>query len=154
MPLYTPYQYSGYYQPQYQRPIQAPPQQNYMQSANMNQVQNGGFVIVPHENDVITYPVAPGTSVTFKIENAPFCYTKTMGFSQLEAPVIEKFRLVKEEIDTPRDASAESTGYATKAELSALAGVVKDVDGLIADIRKDVNALKERKDVNDGKPDA
>jgi hypothetical protein len=44
------------------------------------------------------YPVAPGNSVTFKDENAPYVYTKTMGFSQLDRPIFEVFRLVKEEV--------------------------------------------------------
>jgi hypothetical protein len=43
------------------------------------------------------YPVAPGNSLIFIDENAPFCYTKTVDTSQLDRPKFEKYRLVKEE---------------------------------------------------------
>jgi hypothetical protein len=62
------------------------------------QIQNGGFVSVRSIAEAQNYPVAPGNSVTFKDENAPYVYTKTMGFSQLDRPTFEVFRLVKEEL--------------------------------------------------------
>lgn len=60
------------------------------------QIQNSGFVSIRSENEARNYPVAFGNSVTFKDENAPYIYTKTMGFSQLDNPIFEKYRLVKE----------------------------------------------------------
>lgn len=73
-----------------------------MQQSNQNanqsvQIQNGGFVIVKDINEAQCYPVAPGNSVTFKIESQPFICTKTLGFSQLDQPIFEVYRLVKEE---------------------------------------------------------
>jgi len=95
---YQPYQYPQQYQ--YQNFQQIPQQMNNYQS-NMQQqpqqIQNGGFVSVRDENEARNYPVALGNSVTFIDENAPYCYTKTMGFSQLDRPKFEKYRLVKEE---------------------------------------------------------
>ena len=96
--------YPQYFQPnQNFQPNQAFQQQpqNYQQN---QQVQNGGFVSAPSEEVARNYPVAIGNSVTFKNENAPYIYTKTKGFSQLEAPIFERFRLVKEE-----DSSASPT---------------------------------------------
>lgn len=61
------------------------------------QIQNGGFVMVRSEDEARNYPVAFGNSVTFKDETSPYIYCKTMGFSQLDRPIFEKFRLVKEE---------------------------------------------------------
>ena len=61
------------------------------------QIQNGGFVLVRSEDEARNYPVAFGNSVTFKDETSPYIYCKTMGFSQLDRPIFEKFRLVKEE---------------------------------------------------------
>lgn len=61
------------------------------------QIQNGGLISVRSEMDARNYPIAPGNSITFKDENAPYVYTKTMGFSQLDRPTFEKFRLVREE---------------------------------------------------------
>lgn len=62
------------------------------------QIQNGGFVVARSENEVVNYPVAPGNCVTFKIEGQPIVMEKSMGFSQLEAPHIKRFRLVEEDV--------------------------------------------------------
>lgn len=120
-----------YYQQMQQQ--QAMMQQNQqMQNAQQNQqptIQQSGFVLVPSEQEARNYPVAPGNSVTFKDENAPYCYVKTMGFNQLDRPTFERYRLVKE--DSPVTAqkaptSADSTegskdtAYALKSDLGAI----------------------------------
>ena len=130
--FYGPYQnaYNPYqqFQPNFQQQMQN--QSNYQQS--QQQIQNGGFVSVHNENEARNYPIAPGNSVTFKDENAPYVYTKTQGFSQLDRPVFEKYRLVKEEEYQPQQVaqsaptSAENTkqanniDYALKSDLRAL----------------------------------
>ena len=86
---YQPYTGFNPYQ-QYQQNFQQPQQQS-------GQIQNSGFVSVRNVEEAYNYPVAPGNSITFKDENAPYVYTKTKGFSQLDQPVFEKYRLVKEE---------------------------------------------------------
>ena len=58
--------------------------------------QQNGLIIVRSEEEARNYPIAYGNSVTFKDESSPYVYTKTMGFSQLDKPVFEKFKLVKE----------------------------------------------------------
>jgi hypothetical protein len=80
-----PIGYQNYY-PQYQ--------QGYVQQP---QTQDNGFIRVQNENEARMYPVAPGNSLIFIDENAPFCYTKTVDTSQLDRPKFEKYRLVKEE---------------------------------------------------------
>ena len=97
---------SPYVQPMIQNPqmqnqnFQPNYQQNYQQ--NQQQIQNGGFMVVPSEDMARTYPVAPGNCVTFKIEGKPIVMEKSMGFSQLEAPRIDRYRLVREE-DAPKE---------------------------------------------------
>ncbi len=81
-------------------------QQSQLQGQQM-QIQNGGFISVPSEDVARSYPVAPGTSITFKNENAPYIYTKTMGFSPFESPRFEKYRLEKEEEPAPASVSSE-----------------------------------------------
>lgn len=93
---YSPYQT---YQPQFQQQTQ----QN-----TQPQIQNSGFVSVRNIEEAFNWPVAPGNSITFKDENSPYIYTKTKGFSQLEAPIFERFRLVKEE-DSAIAAEASKT---------------------------------------------
>jgi hypothetical protein len=72
---------------------------------NVGTMQNGGFISIPNENMVATYPVAPGNCVTFKVEGQPIVLEKSMGFSQLESPKIERYRLVKEDYveETPQN---------------------------------------------------
>lgn len=136
----APYQpnYYGQTNPYYQQmQNQAMMQQNQQmqnaqqQSQQMQQptIQQSGFVLVPSEQEARNYPVAPGNSITFKDENAPYCYVKTMGFNQLDRPTFERYRLVKE--DSPVTAqnaptianSAEGskdTAYALKSDLTAI----------------------------------
>lgn len=96
-----------------------------------NQIQSGGFISIPNENMVNTYPVAPGNCVTFKVEGQPIVLEKSMGFSQLEAPRIKRFRLVEEEMteEVKQDNS-------------------QDIESLKSDIKKmwgEINAIKNRK---------
>lgn len=72
-------------------------QNTYPNQSSQTQIQNSGFLPVPDEAFARNYPVAYGNSVMFKDENAPYIYTKTMGFSQMDVPKFEKYRLVKEE---------------------------------------------------------
>ena len=80
---YYPYQNNNPYQQQLIQQMQA-------------QQSNNNFVHVPSEDVARAYSVAPGGSVTFINDNAPYCYTKTVGFSQFDTPVFRKFRLVEE----------------------------------------------------------
>ena len=109
--------------PQYFNPYVS---QTAPQSAPQNQtIQNGGFITVRSEDEARNYPVAPGNSVTFRDEAAPYIYTKTMGFSQLDRPVFERYRLVKEQaenaIKQPEEQKAvDLSAYALKADLDAI----------------------------------
>ena len=123
--------YSQFYQP-VQPPMQIPaqnPQQTQQTSAHSAPVQ-GGFVRVQSEQEARAYPVAPGNSITFIDENAPYCYTKSMDLSQLDRPKFDKYRLVKEEDaperpqETPQTTQAaggsNDTSYALKSDLDKL----------------------------------
>jgi hypothetical protein len=81
------------------------------------------FVTVRGENEARSYPIAPGNSITFKDETAPYIYTKTMGFSQLDRPVFEKYRLTKEEspiIEPKQDEPINLPLDDIKAEISEI----------------------------------
>ena len=80
----------------------------YYQYGQNFQNQNQTFIPVNSEQEVLTYPVGCGNSVSFKLQNAPYIYTKTMGFSQFEKPVIEKYRLVKEEPEEAKPVDYQS----------------------------------------------
>ena len=113
------------------------------------QIQNGGLVSIPNEDEARKYPVAPGNSVTFKDENAPYVYTKTMGFSQLDRPLFEKFRLVKED-DTPTYNKEEekpimkldNIKYLVQEDLTPLVKDIKTLQTKIKDIDSVLEELK------------
>ena len=102
-------------------------------------IQNSGFVSVRSVQEAFNYPVAPGNSILFKDENAPFIYTKTKGFSQLEEPVFERYRLVKEEPEQKPVQSDNVPEYALKSDLSALQTMFASE---IEKLRNNLNEIK------------
>ena len=108
------------YQPQMIPQVNNQPQQQ-MQS---------GLITVHTEDEALRYPVAPGNSIMFKIENQPVVIEKTMGFSQLESPKIERFRLERE--DAPQE--KPTVTYA----------LAEDIERIDAEIEKIKAALPKR----------
>ena len=116
------YPYTGQQAPQYMQTAQPNMQ-------NTQQIQNGGFVSVRSKQEALMWPIAPGSSITFKDETAPYVYTKTMGFSQLDRPQFETYRLIKEEppeapqmvTEQSKEGTAvKSPDYALKSDLEVL----------------------------------
>lgn len=105
--------------------------QNYQQPM---QIQDGGFVSVRNEMEARSYPVRYGNSVTFKDETAPYIYVKTMGFSQLDTPIFDKYRLVKEEPTMPNKAPETEDTYKLAFD---------ELKGEIETLKADIKALKE-----------
>lgn len=114
------------------------------------QIQNGGFISISSEAEARKYPVAPGNSVMFRDENAPYVYTKTMGFSQLDRPLFEKFRLVKED-DTPtfdekevseNNGKLDKIKYLVQEDLTPLVEDIKQLETKIKDIDSVLEELK------------
>lgn len=125
---YPMYQQQYGQQPQQQMvPQQMVPQQPVPQ-------QNGGFVSVRSESEARNYPVGYGNSVTFKDETAPYIYSKTMGYSQLDRPIFEKYKLVKEDAQEPI-----SEPKTSEADNSAM----KEIKGEIGRIWDEIEALKK-----------
>lgn len=117
------------------------PQNPQQQMPPTQQLNSNGLVPVPSEMVARNYPVGFGQSVSFRDENAPYLYTKTMGFSQLDTPRFEKYRLVKEEAETPvkEPQNNQIVNVSTdelKAEIEALN---KEIEAL----KKDIEILKD-----------
>lgn len=128
------------YFPQNYNPPQ-PPMQPQMQTS---------FVNVRSEAEARNYPVGYGNSITFKDETQPYVYTKTMGFSQLDRPIFERYRLVKEEAqESPQTAQGgEHTAYASKADLEALRDVVEALQNKVSNIRKELGDDESKTNTN------
>lgn len=118
--------------PNMQTPTPAPA------AAPQQGVRNSDFVLVQSEDEARSYPVAFGNTVTFKNENMPYMYTKTMGMSQLDRPVFEKYKLVKETaVDAPESAKTAKDDN----------GVMEKLRGEIEAIWSEINALKKKSNV-------
>ena len=130
-----PMNYSQMYYPQYQQPQQ-------MQQATQIQAQypatQGGFVRVRSENEARMYPVAPGNSVTFIDETGPYCYCKTVNMGQLDRPIFEKYRLVKEEDATQPVEARDKPVEAQAVDLSNFI-IKQDFDA----VKRDIDAIKQ-----------
>ena len=98
---------------------------------NQNQIQNGGFVSVRSIEEAFNWPIAPGNSITFKDENQPFVYTKTKGFSPLEQPVFERYRLVKVEDAPQRPPETPQEAFDVKSEINNLWSEIKALKGVL-----------------------
>lgn len=126
------------------------------QSVQMQQPIQNGFVNVRNEAEARNYPVALGNSVTFKDETSPYIYTKTMGFSQLDAPKFDKYKLVKESTTEPSDLS-ENGFYDDKPILDTIDGlkgqieaIWGEIEGIKNDRRQDSPAKRNAKREKDG----
>lgn len=144
-PQYNPYYQQPYYAPnQMQNPVQ-----NIVQGATQQNQSSGMIMNIPNEDNARSYPVAPGNSVIFKDENAPYIYTKTMGFSQFDKPVFEKYRLVKEDDEVAQEPERVDASIIDnlKDEIIALKGEIETIKKKIAP--KTVKRIMKEIEVDD-----
>lgn len=136
------------YFPQFYQPMQNP---NMMQ--NMQQAQNtqtNGIISAPNEEFARNYPVAYGNSVTFRDESLPYIYTKTMGFSQMDRPTFDKYKLVKEGVEEvaptpvlePKDYDGDISFL--KSEIETLKAENENLKTELEDLSDALTALKKR----------
>ena len=149
--IYNPYQ-QGYYNPNpnINQNQQMP---NNINQQQQNPQQNTGFVRVQSEEEARRYPVAPGGSVTFIDENAPYCYTKSVDFSQLDRPIFKRFRLVEEtaesknkETDTTKNEKDEyikQSDFKNMIDKYATISDLKDLESKYTDLKFYIDKMKE-----------
>lgn len=142
------YPYTGAPQitPQLQ-PAQNP--QNQQNTATQGEpLINGGFIVLPSEEDIKRYPVAPGNLVTFKIENKPVIIEKSMGRSPFDAPHYERYKLIREEMEEEKPEPAKSEPdelEAIKNELETLKGNYKELKESFSEIEKLMKTSPKKK---------
>ena len=136
------------YYPNYTNPYQSYPGPYYQQPPQMTQQtpqvsqpqQNPTNILwVRNSQEAAMYPVAPNNAVVLWDSGSPVIYLNQADASG--KPTMKTYDLVER---VEKTESPDGEGYATKGELAALAGVVKDVDGIIAGIREDLDALKTK----------
>lgn len=143
----------NYPQQMFQQQQMIPPQ---MQQQPVQQQQypvvQGGFVRVRNENEARMYTVAPGNSVTFIDEVQPYVYTKTVNMGQLDRPIFEKYRLVKED-DAPLEAPQRPVEqpvmdlsiYASKDDVAAFRGELEALKSDLETFRGDLYGIAGKK---------
>ena len=77
-------------------------------------------------------------------ENRPYIYIKTLGLGQLDSPMFEKYRLVKEDTQKVETAPAieraeDLPAYVTKSEFGALRDEFEALRGEIDGLRKEID---------------
>lgn len=101
------------------------------------QQQQSGFIHVQTEAQAREWSVAPGNSMTFIDDNAPFVYTKSQGMSQFDAPVFRRFRLVDETNAQSAQKPQEQPStvekdklpeYITKAEFEPYKAIIERIE--------------------------
>jgi len=139
MPNYNPYQYYPTQTNAYPTQMNVGPTQP---TQNIPQIQDGGFVTIPNADMVYNYPVAMGKCVTFKVEGKPIIIEKSMGFSQLDSPKIERYRLVKE------DSENNDSGERGMSELDKVKSDIKDIWGKLDEIENSKKNPPRRENKN------
>lgn len=124
------------------------PYQNYqypqqMAQPQQSQQQMGSFIQVPTEQDAYNWAVAPGHCITFKIQNKPLVIEKSMGFSNLESPKVDRYKLVKEEV-TQEEMEAPKADYVARSDFEAAIAV-------ISQLRAELDAIKAQLDKKPGR---
>jgi len=145
------YQYMQpqYMQPQYMQMQQ--PQNMGMQPQQTRQetLTDGGFVVVPNEDEVRKYLVAPGNLVTFRIENKPIVIEKSMGRSQFASPTYKKYKLSEVNMDdnSPIDppATKEESAIDYSANFDELKDTLNDVKSQMDSLKNMIRNLKPNK---------
>lgn len=140
----------------YQAQYPAPAPQQPVQTQPQNQ---SSILWVRNNQEAAMYPVAPNNAVALWDSGAPVIYLKQADASG--KPSMKTYDLVEraeKPVESVSAAEGSNITYATKDELAALAGVVRDVDDMIATLKEEVGSLKAkatvkravRKDEDDG----
>lgn len=116
--------YNSYFPTGYQ-PYQMP-----QQIQQPQQIQNGGYMTVRSEDEARNYPIALGNSMTFFNETAPYCYKKTMGFSPLDRPTFERYRIIKEETPEIQTETDSRTNTCENSKTPDMGEIQREMDML------------------------
>jgi hypothetical protein len=114
-------------------------------------MQTAGCMMVPSEEDVQKYPVAPNTAMVFLLQDLSACYIKATGSSMLDAPRIQRY-IRDDHTNAPVNAQnapvqKDTIDYAVKADIEK---IQKQIDSL----NEQVRPLLRNSNNNNRKPEA
>lgn len=110
------------------------------QSAPPLMVQSGGFIRVHGEDEVRQWNVRPGEKLNFVTDDVSHFYTKYLGFSPFDMPVIERYRVIKEDDVPPQQPHTESAAQTTPQIDTS--GFVNRTE--LDDLKLEIEVLKEQ----------
>ena len=140
----NPYYYPTNYQP-YQPPMQQPtqPVQQAQPQQTVSQMTNTGRIWVNGKSEADFYPVAPNTAVDLWDRNGTTLYQKRADATGRPSIIVCD---IVERSETQQDGSNSGDrkvhAYATKDELSAVVGVVKDYSEALSNIKSEIETMK------------
>lgn len=144
---YNPYQnpYNPYnpYQPNYQPMQQQMQYQPPVQQTPPVPSSTSTIIWVRSIEEAANYPVAPNAAVQLWSSTEPVVYLKQADASG--KPTMKTYDLV-ERAEQPSTASNEVSGnhaYAKQEDVSALAGVVRDMNGSVSSLKEDIESIKK-----------
>lgn len=103
------------------------------------QMRQTGFVRVRSRAEAESYPIAPGSSVTFVDETAPLVYVKTLGPSQFDRPTMETYKLERVE-ESARAPETPAEPFALRSDVIALQQRVDELSALLTKREEAANA--------------
>lgn len=112
---------------------------------NQNQQSQVGFMSIRGRDIAVNYPIAPGNTIFFKDELAPYVYVKTMGYSPLDRPTLETYR--REDAVLPQEAPSDDKEDNSIVE--QLNEEIKTLSEEIKGIKKTLNTRSRKKEIED-----
>ena len=145
-PMYQPYYYPQYqqsYQPQIQPQIQQPQMQQAAQTPTPAPSNPSSIIWVRNAQEAAMFPLAPNNAVALWDSGSPVIYLKQSDASG--KPSMKTFDLVEREetlVEASEAKPDKTVSYATKDELGAVVGVVKDFDKVIGSLKSEIDSMK------------
>ncbi len=109
---------------------------------NQSQVS---FMSIRGKDIAVNYPIAPGNTIFFKDELAPFIYVKTMGYSPLDRPTLEEYRRDDGVLPQETASNAKDDNSTIEKLQSDIAVILDEIDG----IKKKLNTRSRKKEMDD-----
>lgn len=131
------------YQPMYQQGYQQPTQQAQMPQQNVQPSMQISNVWIYDESEIANYPIAPNNAVRFWIANKQVFYEKSADATGKPTLKVYDYteRIVKPS-DGGNSEDGKSPAFATRDELGAVVGAIKDYSESLSKINSEIETMK------------
>ncbi len=121
--------------------------QNYNQIQNNpqnqpQQLQDSGLIHIKNVEEGRSYPIAPGSGMFFKVENANILCTKSLGIGPLDQPVFKVYKLV--DVTNEPIEKAQEEGVIQYATLEEFKKAHKETVEMVQDLQSQLKRIQEK----------